>query len=155
MGDDDGGARVDGYGADRDVEGLGFAVGDLEGKTAVEVKTTLITRALEETGMGRYQWCMCVVSSPLQPALKADGARRFFLCGFGYALDLMWAQAFSLVTPRIQQELGVPDEQYGDIFSGASLALLLVCLFSRGEPRAASLYASSPQFEEPSLAQRI
>lgn len=31
----------------------------------------------------------------------------FFLCGFGYALDLMWAQAFSLVTPRIQQELGI------------------------------------------------
>ncbi|PSR73933.1 hypothetical protein PHLCEN_2v10240 [Hermanssonia centrifuga] len=60
-----------------------------EHKTSVELKTALINRALEETGMGRYQWCI------------------FFLCGFGYALDLMWAQAFSLVTPRIQQELGV------------------------------------------------
>lgn len=43
---------------------------------------------------------------------------RFFLCGFGYTLDLMWAHAFSLVTPRIQQEMGISDERYGDIFSG-------------------------------------
>ena len=90
MGDDDGEARVDVYGVDRDVEGLGFAVGDLEGKTAVEVKTALITRALEETGMGRYQWCMCVVPSLLQPGLKltaradsssAASATRSTSCG--------------------------------------------------------------------------
>ncbi|EJD33541.1 MFS general substrate transporter, partial [Auricularia subglabra TFB-10046 SS5] len=29
----------------------------------------------------------------------------------------MWAQAFSLVTPRIQVEFGIPESQYGDIFS--------------------------------------
>ena len=29
----------------------------------------------------------------------------------------MWAQAFSLVSPRIQQELGVADKDYGNIFS--------------------------------------
>ncbi|EKM56231.1 uncharacterized protein PHACADRAFT_196290 [Phanerochaete carnosa HHB-10118-sp] len=86
-----------------DLEGVGYAIDDLKGKTAIEAKTALINRALEQTGMGRYQWCI------------------FFLCGFGYALDLMWAQAFSLVTPRIQQELDVTDEQYGDIFSGKSL----------------------------------
>ncbi|GJE88233.1 MFS general substrate transporter [Phanerochaete sordida] len=105
MGNDDDIAQVDVYRADPDVEGIGYAVGDLDGKTALEAKTAVISRALDETGMGRYQWCI------------------FFLCGFGYALDLMWAQAFSLVTPRIQQELGVPDEQYGDIFSVFSAGL--------------------------------
>lgn len=35
----------------------------------------------------------------------------------------MWAQAFSLVTPRIQQELGVADKDYGDIFSVFSAGL--------------------------------
>ena len=38
--------------------GLGYPVDDIEGKTAVEVKTAIINRALEETGMGKYQWCM-------------------------------------------------------------------------------------------------
>lgn len=32
----------------------------------------------------------------------------FFLCGFGYLLDLMYAQAFGLVTPALQNELGFP-----------------------------------------------
>lgn len=36
----------------------GYPADDVEGKTAIEVKTAIITRALEETGMGRYQWCM-------------------------------------------------------------------------------------------------
>lgn len=72
MGNDDDIAQVDVYRADPDVEGVGYAVGDLDGKTAVEAKTAVINRALEETGMGRYQWCMCVVCSvvfarPLTP----------------------------------------------------------------------------------------
>lgn len=43
-------------------------------------------------GMGRYQWCI------------------FFLCGFGYFLDLCWAQAGGLVAPAIHQEFGVGGE---------------------------------------------
>ncbi|KAI0341309.1 MFS general substrate transporter [Trametopsis cervina] len=74
------------------------------------MKTAVVQRALDGGGMGRYQWCI------------------FFLCGFGYALDLMWAQAFSLVTPRIQQELGISDEQYGDIFSVFSAGLTVGAL---------------------------
>ncbi|KIP02515.1 hypothetical protein PHLGIDRAFT_79028 [Phlebiopsis gigantea 11061_1 CR5-6] len=85
-----------------DSESCGYPVDD---RSATEAKAALINRALEESGMGRYQWCI------------------FFLCGFGYALDLMWAQAFSLVTPRIQQELGVADKDYGDIFSVFSAGL--------------------------------
>ena len=63
VGDDDDVAQVDVYRADPDVEGVGYAVGDLDGKTAIEAKTAVINRALEETGMGRYQWCMCVRDS--------------------------------------------------------------------------------------------
>ncbi|KAF7795302.1 hypothetical protein EIP86_006456 [Pleurotus ostreatoroseus] len=83
-----------------------------ETKTPVELKTALINRALEETGMGKYQWCI------------------FFLCGFGYALDLMWAQAFSLVTPRIQQELGVAVFSAG-LTVGAFVWGLLVDIIGR------------------------
>lgn len=43
-------------------------------------------------GMGRYQWFI------------------FFLCGFGYFLDLCWAQAGGLVGPALQAELGVKGE---------------------------------------------
>ncbi|KZV79174.1 MFS general substrate transporter [Exidia glandulosa HHB12029] len=67
--------------------------------TAQQRKMALVADALEKTGMGRYQWAI------------------FCLCGFGYTLDLMWAQAFSLIAPRIQIELGIPNAQYGDIFS--------------------------------------
>ena len=35
----------------------------------------------------------------------------------------MWAQTFSLVTPHIQQELGIVDKAYGDIFSVFSAGL--------------------------------
>ena len=30
----------------------------------------------------------------------------FFLCGFGYFIDLLYAQAFGLVAPALQNELG-------------------------------------------------
>lgn len=30
----------------------------------------------------------------------------FFLCGFGYLLDLLYAHAFALIAPALQQELG-------------------------------------------------
>ena len=34
-----------------------------EPKTTVELKTALINRALDETGMGKYQWCMYVYAA--------------------------------------------------------------------------------------------
>ena len=30
----------------------------------------------------------------------------FFLCGMGYMIDLLYAQAFGLVEPALKQELG-------------------------------------------------
>jgi MFS family permease len=47
----------------------------------------------------------------------------FLLCGFGYALDLAWAQAFGLIMPRVQAELGIADAEYGTIFAVFSAGL--------------------------------
>jgi hypothetical protein len=61
---------------------------DLEGLTLFEKKCVLINREIDAHGMGKYQWWI------------------WGLCGFGYLLDLLWAQAFGLVLSPIQQEFG-------------------------------------------------
>ena len=61
---------------------------EMEGLTLYEKKALLVNRELNSHGMGKYQWCI------------------FFLCGFGYLVDLLYAQAFGLVEPAIQQEFG-------------------------------------------------
>ncbi len=61
---------------------------DMEGLTLYEKKALLVNRELDAHGMGKYQWYI------------------WFLCGFGYMLDLLWAQAFGLVASPLQQELG-------------------------------------------------
>lgn len=61
---------------------------DLEAVSLYEKKCILINREIDSHGMGRYQWYI------------------WFLCGFGYLLDLLWAQAFGLVLSPIQQEFG-------------------------------------------------
>ena len=61
---------------------------EMEGLTLYEKKALLVNRELNSHGMGKYQWYI------------------FFLCGFGYLIDLLYAQAFGLVEPAIQQEFG-------------------------------------------------
>ena len=61
---------------------------EMEGLTLYEKKALLVNRELDSYGMGKYQWYI------------------FFLCGFGYFIDLLYAQAFGLVEPAIQQEFG-------------------------------------------------
>jgi len=63
---------------------------ELEGLTLYEKKCILINREIDSHGMGKYQWYI------------------WSLCGFGYLLDLMWAQAFGLVLGSLEQELGFP-----------------------------------------------
>ena len=46
-----------------------------------EKKAALINAELDKFGMGRYQICI------------------WFLCGFGYFLDLAWAQGVGLIPP--------------------------------------------------------
>ncbi|GAA5909478.1 uncharacterized protein JCM6883_003959 [Sporobolomyces salmoneus] len=79
--------------------------------TLYEKKSVLINRELDSMNehgfwkLGKYQWCI------------------FFLCGFGYFLDLCWAQAFGLISGQIQQELGIADARIGDIFTAFSAGL--------------------------------
>ncbi|KAI9722246.1 MAG: hypothetical protein M1812_001718 [Candelaria pacifica] len=71
-----------------------------EGLTLYEKKSLLVNRELDAMGMGKYQWYI------------------FFLCGFGYLVDLLWAQVFGLVTAPLQQEIGFPGESYQLLFDG-------------------------------------
>ena len=48
--------------------------------------------------MGKYQWYI------------------FFLCGFGYLVDLLYAQAFGLVEPAMQQEFGFGSSNHVTFF---------------------------------------
>ncbi|KAK4054741.1 hypothetical protein OIV83_000665 [Microbotryomycetes sp. JL201] len=78
--------------------------------TLDQAKAALVEQALNDTGygplgLGRYQWCI------------------FFLCGFGYFLDLLWAQAFGLILGPLARELNVPTENQGDIFTAFSTGL--------------------------------
>jgi MFS family permease len=45
------------------------------------------------------------------------------LCGLGYLIDLMWAQAFGLVLSPMQQELGFSDGQSGNLSTAFSAGL--------------------------------
>lgn len=78
---------------------------ELEGLTLYEKKCVLVNREIDSHGMGRYQWYIWV------------------LCGFGYLLDLLWAQAFGLVLGPLEQELGFPSDQSGNISVAFSAGL--------------------------------
>ena len=84
---------------------------EMEGLTLYEKKALIVNRELDSHGMGKYQWYI------------------FFLCGFGYLIDLLYAQAFGLVVPAMQQEFGFSDSQSGDIFSSFSAGLCAGVLF--------------------------
>ena len=71
---------------------------EFEGLTLYERKALLVNRELDSHGMGKYQWYI------------------FFLCGFGYLIDLLYAQAFGLAEPAIQQEFGFGGSYSTSIF---------------------------------------
>jgi len=79
---------------------------ELKGLTLYEKKCVLINREIDSNGMGKYQWWI------------------WCLTGFGYFLDLLWAQAFGLVLSPLEQELGFPPNQSGNISVG-TLAITL------------------------------
>ncbi|KAF2010149.1 MFS general substrate transporter [Aaosphaeria arxii CBS 175.79] len=76
-----------------------------EGSNLYEKKCILINREIDSMGMGRYQWYL------------------WALCGLGYWIDLMWAQAFGLVLSPLQQELGFGDDQTGNLSTAFSSGL--------------------------------
>lgn len=75
--------------------------------TSVEKKCLLIDREIDSCGMGRYQWSI------------------WWLCGFGYLIDLLWAQAFGLILGPLQQELGFSGPQSGNISIAFSSGLTI------------------------------
>ncbi|QPC72161.1 hypothetical protein HYE68_002913 [Fusarium pseudograminearum] len=77
----------------------------LEGLTLYEKKCVLINREIDRQGMGKYQWYI------------------WSLCGFGYLLDLLWAQAFGLVLGPLQQEMGFGDNESGNISTSFNAGL--------------------------------
>ncbi|KAF2143608.1 uncharacterized protein K452DRAFT_267822 [Aplosporella prunicola CBS 121167] len=70
-----------------------------------EKKCVLVNREIDNMGMGRYQWFV------------------WCLCGFGYFLDLLWAQAFGLVLSPVQQEFGFRNDHSGNISTSFSAGL--------------------------------
>ena len=83
----------------------------LRGLSLYEKKCHLVNREIDRQGMGRYQWYIWV------------------LCGFGYFLDLLWAQAFGLVLSPLQQEMGFGDGQSGRISTSFSAGLTVGAIF--------------------------
>lgn len=75
--------------------------------TTFEKKAALINAEMDKFGMGKYQICI------------------WFLCGFGYFLDLAWAQGVGLIASAIYQEMNVPPSRYGDIWSLCNAGLAI------------------------------
>jgi len=75
-----------------------------------EKKAALVNVELDKFGLGRYQLCI------------------WFLCGFGYFLDLAWSQGVGLISSAIYQEMGVADKDTGAIFAIANAGLALGAL---------------------------
>lgn len=78
--------------------------------TTFEKKAALINAELDKFGLGRYQICI------------------WFLCGFGYFLDLAWAQGVGLISTAIYQEMNVAPADQGTIFSIANAGLAVGAL---------------------------
>ncbi|KAF2993265.1 hypothetical protein E8E13_001308 [Curvularia kusanoi] len=73
--------------------------------TLYDKKCLLVDRQIDAFGMGRYQWMV------------------WALCGLGYLIDLMWAQAFGLVLSPLQQELGFGNDETGKLSTAFSVGL--------------------------------
>ena len=76
---------------------------EMEGLSLYEKKALLVNRELDSHGMGKYQWYI------------------FFLCGFGYLVDLLYAQAFGLVEPAMMQEFGFGSSNLSPLLKFTSL----------------------------------
>ncbi|KAF2091246.1 MFS general substrate transporter [Saccharata proteae CBS 121410] len=57
--------------------------------TAYDRKSKVINRAIQDIGMGRYQW------------------ELFVLCGFGWLADNLWLQGVALTLPALEPEFGI------------------------------------------------
>ncbi|TGJ82113.1 hypothetical protein E0Z10_g6656 [Xylaria hypoxylon] len=94
--DNEGEAMLQMDAAEYTIEGLRQAVRKGEpGRrwTEYELKSKLINKAIQDIGMGRYNW------------------QLFVLCGFGWFADNLWMQGVSLTLPSLSEEFGVTEKQ--------------------------------------------
>lgn len=99
---------------------------DLDGLSLYDKKCVLINREIDAMGMGRYQWMI------------------WGLCGFGYLLDLLWAQAFGLALSPLQQELGFGDNQSGNISTAFNAGLTAGAFFWGALSDVVGMFGSPP-----------
>lgn len=79
--------------------------------TAYELKSKLINKAIEDIGMGRYNW------------------QLFVLCGFGWFADNLWMQGVSLTLPSLSAEFGVSEKSVRYTTSALFVGLCLGSFF--------------------------
>lgn len=60
--------------------------------TEYEIKSKLINKAIQDIGMGSYNW------------------QLFVLCGFGWFADNLWLQGVSLTLPSLSAEFDIPEK---------------------------------------------
>ncbi|ROT41223.1 major facilitator superfamily transporter [Sodiomyces alkalinus F11] len=60
--------------------------------TDYELKSKLINKAIQDIGMGKYNW------------------QLFVLCGFGWFADNLWMQGVSLTLPSLSAEFDIPEK---------------------------------------------
>ncbi len=76
-------------------------------RTAAENKSVLISHELDRMGFGRYQILL------------------WTLCGFGYFIDLLWAQALGLIITPVLNEFAAGNAQSGLLSTAFSVGLTI------------------------------
>ncbi|GKT90652.1 sugar transporter [Colletotrichum tofieldiae] len=61
--------------------------------TEYELKSKLINKAIQDIGMGRYNW------------------QLFVLCGFGWFADNLWMHGVALTLPSLSAEFGISEQR--------------------------------------------
>lgn len=79
--------------------------------TTYEMKSKLINKAIQDIGMGRYNW------------------QLFVLCGFGWFADNLWMQGVSLTLPSLSAEFGVSEKSVRYTTSALFVGLCLGSFF--------------------------
>ncbi|KAK4248779.1 major facilitator superfamily domain-containing protein [Corynascus novoguineensis] len=82
-----------------------------ENWTAYEMKSKLINKAIQDIGMGRYNW------------------QLFVLCGFGWFADNLWMQGVSLTLPSLSAEFEVSEKSVRYTTSSLFVGLCLGSFF--------------------------
>ncbi|KAH8893182.1 MFS general substrate transporter [Thozetella sp. PMI_491] len=93
--DDEGRGMLEMSAAEYSIEGLRKEVrrgGKGRTWTAYEMKSKLINKAIQDIGMGRYNW------------------ELFMLCGCGWFADNLWMQGVSLTLPSLSAEFGISEK---------------------------------------------